>query len=1109
MAYDFTHATGNRKSSSARTGGGRIDVGQTSVTRKDTPREIQGLEPDLQGSAALSGLAGALGDFFGQKADAEFAREVREEKVKNAEAIAEMRAKVATNREGARRALETGDFSEFVTDDELRERKVVQQSFTQIVAAEAALMDYDTDYKQAIRETPIEGDPRATIEDALRHNLQGADPIYAETYSNAVLKHVEGDITAWKKSRLTAMVMRAEASISVAAQQAIEKGEITDLKSYHTFLDMSMGSIPLPTPEADSRSRAIGEAMLLKMATQSGDPTAIELLSEPDDRHDGLSIATRRKLDMPVLLEKARQARIAAQSFAAVKSMDDVEHGIQMALNGEKDAPTLDEILLKHREVVEAHGRDMRLNGRYKKLGNQIRTMRKGAMAQMNLVKHAVAGTYPKDVAGSEKAMTAALSSQSFIQEVAAEGGMTIQEAAGRVANMTANMRLNAAGKKNFTQRMLADDPVSQEETFRFLASVESAGGSARNYFSKDNDGDMAFALYTRLQESPTMASTVINRWRAAAEQDQGNDTKDPARYFNELQTADGKSQRGRGGARALVFDVLKQAHDDWFVSDADVEQFVSPAVREDMMRRLNIIAYTFRNEPYNEDKLKADLQRSMQAMYTKRINGPDGETVLDFKHNPRGFGKDPVTGMTVQLTQPTIRDQETQTLQLNEDEKYETFARVNGGEVHVTTDEWTADNMGLAVKNAQGQQIEFLPGYKVPVDKDIAQDPMFANGGLFQFTATSDPDTFVMEVRGIPGETDLLSQPMDHMRAWQYNDRTGTWMLRAGLTPPPATDVATEDKKLQSTRSEAKANVQQLKDEMAMMAKIGLPDPQVEGMLVTPGPVEESTMDKMYEGMLGTLTGNGFAGPEESLKISTDLPRPKPKPVRVGEEDGDLDELDIAIESAVERAKVLNEELGQWTEDATTPMDQKSQTIMSKHIEQYEGFSAFPYDDAEGRIKKAHWGDSKKKGRPTVGFGFNLNRKDAGKLLAEVGLDKNLLMQGQQTMSRQQASRLLDITLFQFRKELKAKLGTDTMAKLSKNQVMGLLSMTYNGGTETMIGPRILAALKAGDWQAASDEIRLNSIDEVGMTARGEGHLINGLRNRRAAEADLFDGAK
>lgn len=150
-------------------------------------------------------------------------------------------------------------------------------------------------------------------------------------------------------------------------------------------------------------------------------------------------------------------------------------------------------------------------------------------------------------------------------------------------------------------------------------------------------------------------------------------------------------------------------------------------------------------------------------------------------------------------------------------------------------------------------------------------------------------------------------------------------------------------------------------------------------------------------------------------------------------------------------------------------------------------------YDDATGKYMAP---GAQKKGNVTVGIGFNMDRADAGDVMSKaLGFDDatfQSVYSGQRMLSELEVRKLFDYTASEAENIVNRKVGD---ASLKEHQRLALVSLAFN--SPSLIGPKIVEALKAGKLTDAMQEILFNS--------NRRGHL--GLARRRYREAHMFNG--
>jgi GH24 family phage-related lysozyme (muramidase) len=198
-------------------------------------------------------------------------------------------------------------------------------------------------------------------------------------------------------------------------------------------------------------------------------------------------------------------------------------------------------------------------------------------------------------------------------------------------------------------------------------------------------------------------------------------------------------------------------------------------------------------------------------------------------------------------------------------------------------------------------------------------------------------------------------------------------------------------------------------------------------------------------------------------------------------------------------------------TEGITTPVTDANDTgsffkdTVNK-ITGYAGVKAFDttgdrYEDRRFKFIAAEEGyrdgvymDSLK--RRTIGYGFNLdeptNRNLAKSVLKLDDAKFEAIRSGKQNITQHQARQLFEASVSGAEKIVDARLGS---TPLNSHQRLALVSLAYNH--PNLIGPKITAAIKNGDAEAALHEIRNNS----------NKYNIKGIQSRRNREAQLFAG--
>jgi GH24 family phage-related lysozyme (muramidase) len=123
-------------------------------------------------------------------------------------------------------------------------------------------------------------------------------------------------------------------------------------------------------------------------------------------------------------------------------------------------------------------------------------------------------------------------------------------------------------------------------------------------------------------------------------------------------------------------------------------------------------------------------------------------------------------------------------------------------------------------------------------------------------------------------------------------------------------------------------------------------------------------------------------------------------------------------------------------------------------------------HEDKKAKVYK----DSE--GVPTIGVGFNLQRADARKKIADLGLDYDKVLAGQQTLSEEQIGKLLDADIATALGDCQAVFPKFT--ELSDVRQRVLVDMMFNLGKPRFVKfEKMIAAVKEGKFDKAADEMK------------------------------------
>ena len=119
----------------------------------------------------------------------------------------------------------------------------------------------------------------------------------------------------------------------------------------------------------------------------------------------------------------------------------------------------------------------------------------------------------------------------------------------------------------------------------------------------------------------------------------------------------------------------------------------------------------------------------------------------------------------------------------------------------------------------------------------------------------------------------------------------------------------------------------------------------------------------------------------------------------------------------------------------------------------------------------------------PTIGYGFNLTRRDAPHRLKLLGLDHGLIMAKKQTITKEQGVLLMeeDVSMFYGR----AIAFVPHLHKLPTMAAHIFVDFIYNGGVGILDKfPGFFRAFRGGDWATCGYELMYRDVGRTQLTA-------------------------
>ena len=783
MAIDIALGTGGQRSSrSRRAGGASIDTGSTTVQSRDVAREV-----DVGGQRAANGLS-AIGDaissFFPvlqQAQQQDEAQEMLNDRRANRDEIARIESEVRLNKDGAREAISTGDFSSFIPDDEMARRRVISDSFQTVAAQTMAFDDYDARLEQAIKETPLDGSPEATVDDFLKAELKGANPLFVNSYSRVIHQRSARAIQDYKASRLELQQAQAERQASNLINSEITTQIVPPTAEGIVALRRKViGSLPMNAPEAIQRADALVDSSIISLAAQ-GDLTAIRMASIPDPARDGTSVLSRNPGKMNEAIQAAITKDTQVRSMQAHNELENIEDraaGIK-AGSSEENYEDLWVDLWLHRE---RHGD----SGRFDTLRDKIATALDAKGTEVGTYDRIAQGLMPT-VSNSEwNDIAESLWDGSAVARMVASG-LTPEAAENRSIDMLAR-RGSGTKVRDSNSAVLTGSSDSEEvgTTFTQLMALDRASDRPMEGMHLSSDAVPLYHLMLHANNSGQDPAAVREKFLEALNDGQGGN---PLTHFERRLSDPGNDKGetfGRGGSSKVAEDV-------WKGIDAEELEIaglifdkkpgyssLSPVAQDRIQRAVNMASFMLQNTAATTGQIQ-ELASSMVAGEFGIELDIDGNEVVTLDQTP------PVAVYQTGAPIPGARfDRDAASrasIVLGEASEGPSAAVIAaiGGHGGVAQDSLTRAGFGLSVRSgASGfpQDVNMVPG-SVRI-LPLSGLPEGFKTSFFETIAEDEAaDAVTIRIPPVPADGDDPRKFITDELFMLYDRRAGGWTLR------------------------------------------------------------------------------------------------------------------------------------------------------------------------------------------------------------------------------------------------------------------------------------------------------------------------------------------
>ena len=1103
-------------------------------TQVSQRRTVDNTQSAGSGAAAFAKTVGALSQHFSSVASQATENAIATEKAKNEAILEKMKVGLQANLKDAREATRTGDYSKF-TDFDLAKSATLSIGVPEFVGTIAADED-KLGLTDVVNKLPPSRNVDQAIGEFIAEQTRGMNPIATEAYRQELTK-IAGPI---KNNRMKAIEDANYADIKKSVPTVIDRALKTgDIHSVDDVLKLATKVASTSTKPIAKTYTEVRDLMFRAMMDQAQDgkspasARAAFLLTQ--DMGDGISIATIHRDMWDEVTQKNLTSLNRHQTVTAQKVVRDMNLRLQnFEVNPGDD--TLGKMLVD-------------LDTRYTKVGNRFNTeyqsTRGKIIKAMELKANALSGLNEWRERRSISNLSNKRLKATVVEAERANPQMAleIQRKYGSIdtrkqansnaimggdveAGMTSLLFLKT-GNRPMTDHVGKGAPFMMFHGLEY--KIQTQGMSAAKEFQPKlaeaiakNDG----SFENHFQKRIALRGEVVG----------AGGGRDPA-------------QQGVFGIRNFAKEIWDDIDDDtrkkWGIADGQDYDDLPDNIRRDLNRKINMASLISSVDADDSlDNVRAIAKSMMQGQYEHAVvNGKittvqrrTPERVVDVLGRPQAG-----SAFTEEHAEAFIRFTE-------ENPVMKSLAE-NFGANSIQPDAQTARDGTMQVQlNVNGFKNDFVLHSAAELT-DIPVEWVQPGGVLHGAFTVVDVDDDGNATINVPppeegNESGVIT--LNNNLSLQWDAQAGTnggWRMRYSAAP----DVSNEDagmltQLLQSigigvpSEEEAHATFESL--DQASKERVNRIRQRIDPITMsderlriiaqtkpgTPGIADEirrrreggsqlklpttSEEAPMPPGTAAALTDDTETVP--SHRDAVELGKQKRAALEEGADKGaystgavqrtlaalgfDLMPMEEAHDTTLEGSMID----GSMIDDQTGPVGKQFANETVEFIGQQEGLSLSPYKDpfkSGGKVVSS-W---------SVGYGFNLSRPDANEMLAKVGApSKKELISGGAKVTKDQADSLLKATTGKTVAWLKDHFKGVAM---ESHRWKALISLAYNSkwnnNGPTLIGPRLTKAIKAGDWSAATFEIRHRSAFVDNKAAR------RAIALRREREALMFAGAE
>jgi GH24 family phage-related lysozyme (muramidase) len=1019
------------------------------VTSNPVASFAEGLVPGLQAAIQKFSQAAQGTDQI------EHEKKVMAARIENAETLNSFRREVQENKAAVLEAIQTGDYSNLSFDaQKFIDRKVIRDNVHSMVGQAQAYEDLP-----GLQETINGIDDPMVLADAVRKfiskSTEGVQSdfyatAYGETLMAAGRKMIAGRQAAIAK---TGAAKTAQTIRGNLQNDLLNPGNTWDIDGLVSAADTTTAQLIAggysPEEAALLAPEMVDKAVIANIGKR---PDLLGLVNAPDPTREMTSIMDR----YPGAVQEAVDQNVADERAL-------------MRADGHRELNTLNRAITTYGTHLQTMTMEEMFGKLYEVRQEYGWESAEYQSTEARLLKSQSA--YLKDQTDISMFMNGVMSPMTD-----KDYNKSADAAYRSLALMTPEQQLNtisvlaehgiAGDLRQRLQRMLKGTPEQAEEATVFIQALRDASESG------DYDDYLDTLPASKLKADEYLTESGMQPSAVAKDVDDITDKMDPWSYYDTTQTTTKSGGRGVGvqeggrGAHNLAINVWDNYNDQWGTNDAEDWDKLPQNIRRLFKDAVNLAAYHLRDVPHDRENIEQLAQKIAEGQITYTHSLDDGM----------------VPQQRVGSTTPRANNPRHMEAMREQQGRFEIDATAyNAGNEELPDVVATRKDTGYRM--GRGELVMLDHGDGVPVPGYYAAGKGYtitlpevlipeALKHLMQPVDTSVEGVFHGYLKeGYDGELIDLGDGMRMI----YNEERSSWEQRWMPAPEAGPGVGIED--------------------IAGGTIMGHePDPTQETILTTMRKTRNDLVRRQLEQKLKA----GTIDEEQYNQIMEKVGGGRPAE----------DEAVTPPQSDEEFLKDMHEAIKKGEDDQfekTSDRPGGSQgsliTQAGNFITKGEGVRTQAYDDYTGR--SIHPG-ANVRGNPTIGHGFNLNRKDAKEKLASMGYDYDLVRSGRQRISEADGIKLRNIVIQEELNWLNRKLKRNKVdtSYLTNNQWSAMLSMSYNG--RSLITNHLLAALRNKDMVAAVAAIK---DAKGGAWSRLPEPVKVGLKARRKKEANLFRG--